>query len=204
MGFLKKIFGGSQRDKDAVAPQAYTLPLARGNIFVRNGSLAAVKKAIIEHSALIEEEAKVTVEVGLQKYQSGWVAISLPQGMVVYELINLIGWLNAPPGIDGVSDSIGVISPPNSKICYTLQLDRLNEWGDTLVGFSNSGKSVSVYLPDAGLCETTREPGLILIPNFESDAVVEKCSFTVEVNANSDFGNPEFIITHPTDTNWNS
>ena len=202
MSLFSSLFGSRKKKEQSAVPDQTFRPSA-GWIRVQHGNSDSIILAIKNHSGISKKESPQTIRIRVVESPDGFYAISFPDGIPIYDFINLVGWLNQPPDIDTVSSATGWVTPPFSKTRYYLIPETENDWGDTLIGTSSDGKNVQVYLPEATMCEISRkirtspEPDLSALP-AESGEIT-----TIEVDVNSSFGNPEFEITHPEDTDWN-
>lgn len=182
-----------------VDPVSATLKPARGWILVRNGSEADVKAAIVDYDALVRRKGR-TYRVELHPQSGGGVAVLLPDGFPAYDLANMTGWLNAPPEQESVHDAVSWITSPGDGVKYYLQPEIENARGDTLIGASVEGRSIRVYLPEAGISELS----LRLSYQSEPDIEISQSPIKIQVtrSVNSDFGNPDFIINSAKDYGW--
>lgn len=173
---------------------------AYGTILIRTGTPKLVRDAILSHASLVGKEFPHQVCIAVTEESCG-IVVRFPNGAPPYEIVNLIGWLNDPPEIDGVSQAKGWITSPATRVRYSLTPELDNPWGDTLVGASSDGKSVRVYLPEATMCEISKA----FIADNEPDIKTHgaELTFSVEMDFITTFGNPDFRITHQKDTDWN-
>ncbi len=216
MSFLSFLFGcGDGKQEEATQPEtsdvarvANTLSEGRvvepaqGTILVQNGTPELLRKAIEAYVGLSGRDVPKEFRVTFATHASGSMVVRFPDGAMPYEFVNLIGWLNDPPEICGVSDARGWITSPSTGIRYSLKPETENRWGDTLVGRSSDGRSVRVYLPEAGLCEISRSIGTDPEPDLENLGDEAQVTFSVVMEVATGFGNYEFKITDPKDTAW--
>ncbi len=175
---------------------------AHGAILVQNGTVELVLKAIESHAGLDAKEVPKQFRITIANESNGGVLVRFPDGAPPYDIVNLISWLNNPPGIQGVSSAKGWITSPSTGLGYSLKPEISNGWGDTLVGASSDGRSVRVYLPEATMCEISQV--IIADPAPASGPIGAKPQLTINVvmDVATDFGNHAFEITHQKDTEW--
>jgi len=204
VSLLSLLFCGCGKNNDGVplAQSSIVTKAAQGWILVKNGSPELVRKAVEEHADFFGKVRPKEFRVALKSHPSGFLAVTFPDGIPPYNLVNLIGWLDQPVDIDQVSGAVGWITSPSSGVRYSLQPDTDNEWGDTLIGAPVKGKSVQVYLPEAGLCELTRHIGYLPEPDLSSIREESGTTFTIKLDVDHSFGNPEFKVTNKKDSNW--
>ena len=204
MSLLSFLFGcGKQEATRPAAPPASAVKSAQGWICVHKGTPELAQQAIKAYADNFNKVQPKDFQVNIAEHPAGFLAITFPDGVPPYDLINLIGWLNQPPEIKGVSGAAGWITSPTSGFRYALQPESGNEWGDTLAGTSSDGKSVQVYQPDATMCEISRSVTPLSEPDISAIPAGAGLTFSVTLDVDPSFGNPEFKITHPKDTNWN-
>lgn len=163
-------------------------------IGLKNATADEIRRAVIEHTKITRPEVPETRKVTVYRHPPDLLVVAFPDGLPPYEFTNLVSWL--PYSIRSARESAGWFTSPGDRIRYGLVVGG----GDTLVGCSADGKAVEVYLPDTSLCEISRK---VDVPaESELGDLEELASFTITVDANPDFGNPEFRITHPKNTQW--
>lgn len=206
MSLFSLLFGhGKQKASQPADPSLPAVKSAQGWICVYEGTSELVQQGIKDY---LDNLGPANLNpkdfhVNIAKHPAGFLAVTFPDGIPPYDLINLIGWFNQPPETQGVSGAVGWITSPASDIRYTLQVEPDNEWGDTLIGTSSDKKTVQVYQPDATMCEVSRSVAPLPEPDISSIPDGSGITFLVTLETNPSFGNPEFKITHPKDTNWN-
>ncbi len=199
------LFGGCGR-KTATQPVASprNQPLAaHGWIRVTSGSPEQIKRAIIEHTERTKSVKPQVFRIVILKQPSGFSAVTFPDGITPWDFVNLVGWLNHPPNNTGVSGATGWIASPGTGLRYSLAPESGTRFGDTLIGVSSDGNSVQVYLPDATMCVLSRRVQAIPEPTLSETAAQKAEMFTVTLDVDPSFGNPDFKITHPKDNDWN-
>ena len=205
MSIFSFLFGGcskkgekqnSSSSKDAAQP-------AKGLICVYAGSPKQIERAIKSYAENIYMEKPQDFCINVVQYKSGFSLVGFPDGIPTYDLINLILWLNDPPDMPDISKAIGWITSSTTNICYSLQPENENKWGDTLIGASSDGKSVKVYTPEVGMCEISSHMDFIPEPDLSAMNVESSITFYVTLDAYPSYENHEFKITHSKDMNWN-
>jgi hypothetical protein len=173
---------------------------AQGWILVKNGTVPEVADAIREYDTLRRNDFPGHFSIELHAQRRGYVAVVLPDGLPAYDLPNLTGWLNAPPGHLRVSDAVAWIISPGTKEKYYLEPEKSNPWGDTLIGARSTGTPVRVYLPSTGLSEVSSGRPY----RNEPDVQLTESPITLQVtlDTNTAFGNPLFVIDSPMDHDW--
>lgn len=169
---------------------------AIGKIYISEGSKESIQEAIIEHTEIARKEVPREFDVKLSKLKTGGYLLEFPDGIVPYDLVNLIGWLDDPPGYSDISGSIGWLTSPSDGIRYTFETDRSNELRDTLIGVSSNNEFFSVYLPDASLRREPKVMNIKELPEILPEHVESSSSFSATFDVSPSFGNPAFIVTH--------
>ena len=177
---------------------------AQAWICVHKGTPDLVRQAITAYANNFKKMTPRAFRVSVAEHPSGFLAVTFPDGAPPYDVVNLIGWLNQPPDFKEVSGAVGWITSPASNLRYSLQPESGNQWGDTLIGTSSHGKTVQVYQPDATMCEVSRRVIPLPEPDVSALPAGSGLTFSVTLDIDPSFGNAEFKITHPKDTNWNT
>ena len=93
----------------------------------------------------------------------------------------------------------GWLISPGAQPRYYLAPDPANPTGDTLVGVSSAGTTVSVYLPDCTLERATGSPaaGNLAVGSIAAEPAFPAVdqpitSFEVTLDGDTSFGNPQF------------
>jgi len=180
---------------------AQATPLHTGYIHVKLGSIEEIKKEVIEHSKLTIHEKPMKITVHLWDTGEG-VYVSFPNGTTTYNFINLISWLNYPPGKEHIGYSKGWFQTSTTKNTYFLFPDEENERGDTLIGVNNKSESIRIYLPAARISLASKKIQYEIPPTVLQELVIPDLSFEVYIDINPDFGNPSFVLTDQMDSNW--
>jgi hypothetical protein len=173
---------------------------AQGWILVKSGSVPDVKAAIRDYDALRRSERPGVFRVELHPQTSGAIAVVLPDGLPAYDLVNMTGWLSAPPDQEAVSGAVSWIKSPGNDIKYYLEPETGNSWGDTLIGASTLGQSVRVSLPETAMSEVSasysykEEPEIKISP--------QPVTIEVTLDTNTAFGNSNFVVNSPKDHDW--
>jgi len=175
--------------------------LRTGYIHVKQGSIEEIKNEIIKHSELTKHELPTKITVHLWNTTEG-VYVYFPNGTTTYNFINLISWLNYPPGKEHIGYSKGWVQVNEKRGTYFLLPDEENERGDTLIGTSNKSETIRIYLPEARISLASKKipyeiPLLVL-----QESATPDLSFEIYIDINPDFGNPDFIITDKMDSSW--
>ena len=173
---------------------------AQGWILVKSGSVSDVKAAIRAYDGLRRPEHPGVFRVELHPQASGAVAVVLPDGLPAYDLVNMTGWLSAPPDQEGVSGVACWITAPGSEIKYYLEPEASNSWGDTLIGASTLGQSVRVSLPETGLSEVSASHSYKEEPEIKISP--QPVAIEVTLDTNTAFGNYKFVVNSPKDHDW--
>lgn len=204
MSLFSLLFGCRKQES---SPPAESPPSAvksaQGWICVHKGTPELARAAINAYADNFKKVTPREFRVNIVEHQAGFLVVTFPDGISPYDFVNLIGWLNQPPETKGVSGTAGWITSPASGLRYALQPESGNQWSDTLVGTSSDGKAVQVYQPGATMCEISRNVAVLPEPDISSLPAGSGITFSVTLDVDPSFGNPEFKITHPKDTNWN-
>ena len=205
MSLLSCLLGGCGEEEAGRPASSSTPPpaSAAGWIRVDNGTPELIKRAVVAHAESFRKVKPQRFRVSVAKHPSGFFVVTFPDGVRPYDLVNLIGWLDQPPDITGVSGATGWITSPATGVTYSLRPDAENSWGDTLIGTSSDGKAVQVYQPEVSMCEISRRVIPVPEPDLSQAQTDSLPTFTVTLDVDPSFGNPEFKMTHPKDTNWN-
>lgn len=172
-------------------------------INVRLGSPSEVQRAVESYSELSEHLECREVMAEITKIQDGTVGVTFSEHIPPYAFLNLMGWLNGPPDVEGVTSATGWYSSPSSGIRYAFWPDESNPQGDTLIGVSSEGERVSVYQPDLSFCRRSQPVDQPSEPTLESTKDSIRMKFLVPVEVMENFGNPALEFTHVPDTPWN-
>ncbi len=174
---------------------------AQGWILVKNGDIADVRAAIIDYDDLTKEIVAGTFAIELHPQTDGQLAVLLPNGFPAYDLVNMTGWLSSPPDQPSVYDAVAWITSPADGTKYYLEPEIENTWGDTLIGASNKGSSIRVYLPETGVSEISTPLTYKKEPII--DRLQDPIKISITLDKSTDFGNQNFIINSPKDHSWN-
>lgn len=199
MSLWSKLFGSNEKTESLSVPPTR---VPEGGIFIRNGSLEEIQNAVEEHANLFPPQKPAMFPVKVSQLSSGSAIIEFPGGVTAYGLVNLIGWLNSPPGKGAVSGAFGWIVSPVTDIRYVLTPESENPAGDTLTGLSSEGKYVRVYQPEARMSEMSSLAQIPEFPMFEEADVQQSIEFSITLDAVTNFGNPGFVITDSKDKQW--
>lgn len=175
------------------AQRAPSFAPAQGWILVRHGSPEAVQAAIAEYDGLAREVRPGTFRVELHPQRDGGVAVLLPDGLPAYDMANLAGWLDAPPGQeDEIHGATAWIVSPSSGVKFSLVPEVANEWGDTMLGASREGVSIRVARPEGRVSVIAQPVAYQAEPYI--DVAADPVRLDVTLDTNTGFGNPGFII----------
>ncbi len=165
---------------------------AQGWILVSKGSPSAIKSAIVQYDNLYIAERPGTFRVQLHPQSDGSVAVLLPDGLPAYDLVNMTGWLNAPPDHSDVSGAVVWMRAPAEGARYYLEAEAENPHGDTLIGASSTGQSVRVHVPETGLLEDLAERSYRKEQKIETSP--NPTTINVVLETSTAFGNPDFEL----------
>jgi len=171
-------------------------------IRVSTGTAASIEKAVVAYSKAASRPPARNFTVVLSRDSQGFFVLTFPQPLPAHPFMNLVGWLDAPPSVAGVSGAQGWFTSPRTSVRYALQPDRTNPSGDTLVGFASDGRRVVVYQPEVGLCTVSRQVPATPEPVLPN-GLRELRRFNIAVSLEYlDGYNPGFVNTHPPDHKW--
>ncbi len=174
-------------------------------IRVRRGSVDQICAAAKEYASLYEPVSPHKVSAVVSRSFDKSFVVRFLGATPPYAFNNLLLWLDRPPGMPEVGDAQGWMTAPGSGIRYGLIPDHDNPDGDTLVGSSVEGQSIEVYSPECAVCLRNRPLGKTLTePRLDLAALSGSVEIELLFDADTDFGNPPFSITHPPDNDWNS
>lgn len=173
---------------------------ATGWILVMNGSVSDVAAAIRDYDGLAREVRPGTFRVELHPQSNSAVAVILPDGLPAYDLVNMTGWLSAPPAQQEVYDAVVWITAPGDGIRYYLQPETNNPAGDTLIGASTLGQSIRVFLPETGISKISKPQTYRDKPEIEASP--NPVTLKITLDTDTTLGNPRFVINSPLDHDW--
>ena len=171
-----------------------------GTILVREGTLSDIRAAIVEYDGLTREQVPGVFRVELHPQAAGGAAILFPDGLPAYDMANMTGWLNAPPCQESVYDAVAWTTSPGDGAHYHLSPELENEWGDTLIGTREDGRSVRVYLPETGMSQISAGSTYVGVPDIEISPAPQVLEITLDKHTG--FGNPRLVVNHPDDHDW--
>jgi hypothetical protein len=183
-------------------PAKLFLPSQPAWIQVRDGHLPQIKKAVAEYAKLNPGSNPAPLEVTVYSHADGFFVLTFSGPVPTYPFVNLVGWLDDPPGVRGVSGAKGWYGAPGSQERYALCPDQSNPWKDTLLGYSTAGRKIEVYQPEGWICQSTKPVALLPEPSISPVRLNALARVPCLINHDSSFGNPTFQITHPPDTDW--
>jgi hypothetical protein len=159
-------------------------------IVLRHPSARSVAEAIVEHSILTQPTVPSTHRCRIRSAAAGLI-ITFEPDLDPYSFTNLIAWLSNGASADGCA--VGWFASRTAEERFRLWPDRSNISGDTLLGESDRGRRISVYLPETLVqLRSTAEPRHLMEP-VVAGAVVEE--FDVVSDSDPEFGNPDFRVS---------
>ncbi len=164
-------------------------------IHVKDGLPDQLKVAILAHASVTKPEQPKTFTVRLAPIDSGGHAVVFDAPPPPYAFANLVCWLDNPPRANEVSHATGWFTSPASGVRYSLRLDESNPSGDTLIGTTKSGESISVYLPDLSIRKLSTKFDYIDDAKLVPKKFEPVMSFEVVFDVDESFGNPRFELT---------
>jgi hypothetical protein len=173
---------------------------AKGLVMVENGSIEEVRAAISDYDSLAREEVVGSFTVELHEQKDGSIAVLFPNGLPSYDIANITVWLDAPPNQENVYGAKSWVSTPDGTNEYFLKPEVENEWGDTLVGSSKSGKSVRIYVPETGISQITQFVEYQPEPTISLSS--KPVSFSITLDTDISWANPTLSVNRPMDHNW--
>jgi len=164
-------------------------------ILVQDGTAERIKEAIFSHAEICGKESPRTHPVRIIPLAAGGHAVEIDGKPHAYEFANLLGWLDQPPDVEGVSGSTGWYTSRSTETRYVLKPDTGNPAGDTLLGVSQAGQSISVYLPELSVSRTSGGVAYLDEPDRVPREGETAMSFEVVLEADESFGNPDFEVS---------
>ncbi|NIB45120.1 hypothetical protein HBA55_36415 [Pseudomaricurvus alkylphenolicus] len=183
------------------ASNAQSTPLHTGHILVKLGGIEEIKREVIDHSKITRHEKPVTINVHLWDTDDG-IYVYFPDGTTTYSFINLISWLNYPPGKEHIGYSKGWLNVSSERNSYFLVPDVENQRGDTLLGADVESRAIRVYLPEARISPASKKVQYERPPALLKKLDAPDLAFEINIDIDPSFGNPGFFITDPMDSNW--
>lgn len=161
-------------------------------IFVRGGTPEGIQKAVVAHTGIAARKVSSVHRVTVHRFVGDGHAVRFDPPLPPYAFANLIGWLDDPRRNAGAAGAVGWFTSPGTGVRYYLAPKRAGRGGDTLVGASEAGEGVEVFLPTCRLRRSRNDapPPPEPEPTAGSDPVAE---FEIEVDADRSFGNPDFV-----------
>lgn len=161
-------------------------------ILVEGSNAATIQKAVIEHSKLTRPEVPQTHSVSIHDIGSNRFAVMFDPPAPPYAFANLIGWLHDSRMCRGSKRAVGWLVAPGNGTRYLLMTEGTAS-GDTLVGLSGAGRTISVFLPDCSATRTKVKVKVVpepQLPTFDDTGT----AFVVTLDGDSSFGNPSFDV----------
>ena len=165
---------------------------AQGWILVHHGSPAEVQKAIAEYDEIAREIRPGVFRIELHPQPDGRTAVLLPDGFPAYDLVNMTGWLDAPPDEIDAYGANGWIVSPTSGIRYSLMPEVENTWGDTMLGASSEGVSIRIRIPEGEALEIPQRVAYQAEPRI--DMASDPIRMEVTLDTSTKFGNQGFVV----------
>jgi hypothetical protein len=163
-------------------------------ILVEGSDAATIQRAIAEHANIAAHVQPQPHQVAVFALGAGRFAVSFTPPAPPYAFTNLIGWLDDPRMCRGSRRAVGWLVAPSGGTRYFLAPQRANAGGDTLVGVSDSGRQVSVFLPDCSVTRSTARVDVVTEPEFPSEDAELVLTFEVTLDGDTSFGNPQFAV----------
>lgn len=163
-------------------------------ILVRGGTPKAIQKAVVEHAGVCRHEVPSTHRAAVYAIDGGDHAVRFDPPLPPYAFVNLIGWLDDPKMNKKATGAVGWFASPKTGVRYCLAQKPGGTGGDTLVGVSEAGESVEVYLPSCKLRRSRSEVAPVPEPAVSFTELTPAAEFEIEVDADRSFGNPDFVM----------
>jgi hypothetical protein len=163
-------------------------------ILLEGSSAAAIEAAVTKHAGLTRPEIPSTHRVLVYPLEGKSYGVFFEPPIPPYAFTNLIGWLDDPRMTPGVVRAVGWLIAPGDGTRYFLTPQRANAGGDTLVGVSEEGVEVSVFLPDCRVRRSSRRLAPGPEPRLPLQGVEPAAVFEITVDADRSFGNPDFAV----------
>jgi hypothetical protein len=163
-------------------------------ILVEGSNPETIQKAVIAHSKICRHVRPSLHHVKIFKLDANQFGVMFDPPAPPYAFANLIGWLDDPSVNRGARRAVGWFVAPGDGTRFFLAQKPGGTGGDTLVGVTSDGRSVSVFLPDCSV--TLSKAKVVATPELELPAadagqIVE---FEITLDSNTSFGNPKFVI----------
>lgn len=117
-------------------------------ILLKDTNPGYIIRMIEEFGQLSGNEEYVYYDFGIAK-EKNWYVVKLGTDVDFYTYHNLIGWLEGYEEVDGSPELSCGFAKSEVEENYVAFRDSENEYGDTLVGGFENGKSFFIYLPEA-------------------------------------------------------
>jgi len=163
-----------------------------GWMWVRQGSIDRVRDALADYDQIYIPRLPKRFQVELHQQADGTIAVLFPDGLPAYDMVNLAGWLNAPPDQDTVFDTLVWLTSPGDVTRYVFTAIPDSRGGDTLMGADERGQGVHVYLPDTRLYSVPESMDFQREPEVER--VANPTVLDLTLDADMGFGNPYFEL----------
>ena len=163
-------------------------------ILVEGSSPEAIQKAVITHSKIARPEQPGLHHVKVFKLDANQYGVMFDPPAPPYSFANLIGWLDDPKMNRGARRAVGWFVAPGDGTRFFLAQKPGGTGGDTLVGITSDGRSVSVFLPDCSVTLSTAKVVAIPEPELPTAGTGPVVEFDVVLDGDTSFGNPQFVV----------
>ncbi len=163
-------------------------------ILVEGSNAATIKQAVVEHAGIAAHEQPQPHRVAVFELDAGRFAVTFDPPAPPYAFANLIGWLDDPRMCRGTRRAVGWLVAPGDGTRYFLAPQRANAGGDTLVGVTDDGGRVSVFLPDCSVSRSAARVEVVAEPELPGGDAEPVITFEVTLDGDTSFGNPQFVV----------
>lgn len=167
--------------------------MSRDWILVRGGTPEAIRRAVTRYAGLFAHKVPSVHRVVVYRLDGDRHPVRFDPPLPPYAFTNLINWLDDPHMSKGAGGAVGWFTSPGTGVRYFLAPKRPNTGGDTLVGVSDAGEEVEVFLPDCGLRPARNNITPMTEPAVLFPELSPVAEFEVEVDSHRSFGNPDFV-----------
>jgi hypothetical protein len=161
-------------------------------ILLRGGTPEAIRKAVTRHAGLFAHKVPSKHRVLVYRLDGDEHAVRFDPSLPPYAFANLINWLDDPRMSKGAG-AVGWFASPGTGVRYSLAPKRAGKGGDTLVGVSDAGDQIEVFLPSGRLRRTRHDAAPAVEPEVSFAELSPVAEFEIEVDADRSFGNPDFV-----------
>ncbi len=164
-------------------------------ILVEGSDCDTIRRAVIAHSGISTPEQPSQHHVKVFQVDASRFGVTFDPPAPPYAFANLINWLGDPEMTRGARRAAGWLVAPGDGARFFLVPDRMNAYGDTLVGISSNGRVVSVYLPDCSVTPSDAQVEVVPEPDLSDTGAGPVVAFEVTLDGGTSFGNPQFVVT---------